>query len=95
VSKWDSRGLRTSRGLPIGFARIREGAEYDLRLLNQNLIAELIMEINAAAGKKDADSKLYYPDAFLATNYKNWIKKVENYLNYQTGKAGVPLSYMI
>jgi hypothetical protein len=41
--------------------------------LNQNLIAELIMEINAAAGKKDADSKLFYPDAFLATDYKNWI----------------------
>ena len=75
--------------------RIREGAECDLRLLNQNLIAELIMEINAAAGKKDADSKLYYPDAFSATDYKNWIKKVENYLDSRTGKAGVPLSYVI
>ena len=62
--------------------RICEGVECDLHLLNQDLIAELIMEINAAAGKKDADSKLYYPDAFLTTNYKNWIKKVENYLNY-------------
>jgi hypothetical protein len=75
--------------------RIREGAECDLCLLNQNLIAELIMEINAAAGKKDADSKLYYPDAFSATDYKNWIKKVENYLDSRTGKAGVPLSYVI
>jgi hypothetical protein len=75
--------------------RIREEAECDLCLLNQNLIAELIMEINAAAGKKDADSKLYYPDAFSATNYKNWIKKVENYLDSRTGKAGVPLSYVI
>jgi hypothetical protein len=75
--------------------RIREGAECDLCILNQNLIAELIMEINAAAVKKDADSKLYYPDAFSATNYKNWIKKVENYLDSQTGKAGVPLSYVI
>jgi hypothetical protein len=63
--------------------------------LNQNLIVELIMEINAAAGKKDAASKLYYPDAFSATDYKNWIKKVENYLNSQTGKAGVPLGYVI
>ena len=70
--------------------RICEGAECDLCLLNQNLIAELIMEINAAAGKKDADSKLYYPDAFSATDYKNWIKKVENYLDSRTGKAGVP-----
>ena len=53
--------------------RICEGAECDLCLLNQNLIAELIMEINAAAGKKNADPKLYYPDAFSATDYKNWI----------------------
>ena len=57
--------------------------------LNQSLIAELIMEINSVAGKRDADSKLYYPDAFLATNSKNWIKKKENYLDSCTGKAGV------
>ncbi len=53
------------------------------------------MEINSATGKKDTDSKLYYPDAFSATDYKNWVKKVENYLDSRTGKAGVPLSYVI
>jgi hypothetical protein len=73
----------------------REGAFCDLQELNQPLIAELIMEINSVAGKRDADSKLYYPDAFSATDYKNWIKKVENYLDSRTGKAGVPLSYVI
>jgi hypothetical protein len=27
------------------------------------------------ASKKDSDSKLYYPEEFVATDYKNWIKK--------------------
>ena len=67
----------------------REGAFCDLQELYQPLIAELIMEINSVAGKRDADSKLYYSDAFLATNSKNWIKKKENYLDSCTGKAGV------
>jgi hypothetical protein len=35
------------------------------------------------------------PYAFLATDYKNWIKRVENYLDSRIGKAGVPLSYVI
>ena len=38
---------------------------------------------------------MYYPDAFTANDYKNWIKKVENYLDSRTGKSGVPLSYVI
>jgi hypothetical protein len=75
--------------------KIREGAPCDLRELTPELIAELIGEINAKAARKDADSKLYYPDAFVANDYKNWIKKVENYLDSRTGKSGVPLSYVI
>jgi hypothetical protein len=59
------------------------------------MIAQLITEINAASGRRDADSKLYYPDSFVASDYKNWIKKVENYLDSRTGKSGVPLSYVI
>ena len=75
--------------------RNREGVTCNLQELNQPLIAELIMEINSITGKRDSDSKLYYPDAFTATDYKNWIKKVENYLDSRTGKSGVPLSYVI
>lgn len=73
----------------------REGATCDLRELTPELIAELIMEINASAGKEKPDSKLYYPDTFVANDYKNWIKKVTNYLDSRIGKAGVPLTYVI
>jgi hypothetical protein len=58
-------------------------------------IAELILELNAKSGNDKADSKLYYPDAFVSNDYKNWIKKVTNYLDSRTGKTGVPLSYVI
>ena len=75
--------------------KIREGSPCELRELTPQLIAELIGEINTKASKKDSDSKLYYPDAFSANDYKNWIKKVENYLDSRTGKSGVPLSYVI
>jgi hypothetical protein len=75
--------------------KLREGVDCDLQELNQELIGDLIREINEKSGKKDADSKLYYPDPFSATDYKNWIKKVENYLDSRTGKSGVPLSYVI
>jgi hypothetical protein len=75
--------------------KIREGSPCDLCELTSPLIAELICEINAKAAKKDSDAKLYYPDAFTANDYKNWIKKVENYLDSRTGKSGVPLSYVI
>jgi hypothetical protein len=75
--------------------KIQESAPCELRELTPALIAELIGKIHAKSAKKDADSKLYYPDVFVATDYKNWIKKVENYLDSRTGKSGVPLSYVI
>ncbi len=75
--------------------KAREGITCDLRELTPELISTLITEINANIGKKEADSKFYYPDAFLANEYRNWIKKVNNYLDSRTGKAGVPLSYVI
>ena len=59
------------------------------------LILELILEVNANVSKKESDSKLYYPDAFVANGYKNWTKKVTSYLDYRMGKAGIPLSYVI
>jgi hypothetical protein len=73
----------------------REGATCDLRKLTPELIAELISLIKAITGKERLDSKLYYPDAFVANDYKNWIKKVTNYLDSRIGKAGVPLTYVI
>ena len=75
--------------------KAREGLTCDLRELTPELILTLITEINANAGKKESDSKLYYPDAFVASDYKHWIKKVSNYLDSRTGKTGVPLSYVI
>ncbi len=72
-----------------------KGVTCDLRELTPAFIAELILELNADAGKDKADLKLYYPDAFVPNDYKNWIKKVTNYLDSRMGKAGVPLSYMI
>lgn len=74
---------------------VREGAPCDVRELTPALIAELIQDMIARASQKDSDSKLYYPEAFSATDYKNWIKKVENYLDSRIGKSGVPLSYVI
>ena len=56
----------------------------------------LVLEVNANVGKKESDSKLYYPDAFVANDYKNcWINKVSNSLDSRIGKAGVPLTYVI
>jgi hypothetical protein len=63
--------------------------------LTPAFIAELILEMNAEARKDKADLKLYHPDAFVSNDYKNWIKKVTNYLDLRMGKAGVPLLYMI
>jgi hypothetical protein len=73
--------------------KVREGVACDLHELTQPLIADLIREMGVT--KKDTDNKLYYPDTFVASDYKNWIKKVENYLDARAGKAGVPLSYVI
>ena len=58
-------------------------------------MAKLIREMTVAKTGKGSDSKLYYPEAFNAADYKNWIKKVSNYLDSRKGKAGVPLSYVI
>jgi hypothetical protein len=75
--------------------KLREGSDCNPLELNPAMIADLINEMNAAKGKKDADAKLYYPDSFTSNDYRNWIKKVENYLDARTGKSGVPLSYVI
>ena len=73
----------------------RERVTCDLRELTPEFIAELILALNAEAMKDKADLKLYYPDAFVPNDYKNWVKKVTNYLDSRMGKAGVPLSYVI
>ena len=70
---------------------LRQGVDCNLQVLIPALIAQIITEINATAGRRDADSKLYYPESFVASDYKNSIKKVENYHDSQTGKCGVPL----
>jgi hypothetical protein len=75
--------------------KLREDSPCDLVELNDAFIAGLIREMSLAAGEKSTDSKLYYPEAFNASDYKNWIKKVTNYLDSRKGKAGVPLSYVI
>jgi hypothetical protein len=63
--------------------------------LSPVLIADLIQDMVSKINKRDSDSKLYYPQAFVATDYENWIKKVEYYLDLRTGKSGVPLDYVI
>jgi hypothetical protein len=75
--------------------KLRENAPCDLTELTDALIGELIREMSFTKSDKDSDSKLYYPDAFNANDYKNWIKKVSNYLDSRKGKSGVPLSYVI
>ncbi|KAI2501857.1 Reverse transcriptase (RNA-dependent DNA polymerase) [Fragilaria crotonensis] len=75
--------------------KLREDAPCDLTELNDAKIAQLIREMSLVKEGKESDSKLYYPDAFNASDYKNWIKKVTNYLDSRKGKAGVPLSYVI
>ena len=75
--------------------KIRENSPIDLTELNDAMIARLIHEMSVAKTGKESDSKLYYPEAFNATDYKNWIKKVSNYLDSRKGKADVPLTYVI
>ena len=75
--------------------KLRENSPLDLVELNDDMIAKLIREMSVAKTGKESDSKLYYPEAFNAADYKNWIKKVSNYLDSRKGKAGVPLSYVI
>jgi hypothetical protein len=62
----------------------REGALCDLQEPNQTLNSELIMEINSSAGKRDADSKLHYPDPFSTTDYQ----KLDQELDQESG--GLP-----
>jgi hypothetical protein len=75
--------------------KLRENAPCDLVELTDAFIGNLIREMALIKSDKDSDSKLYYPDAFNASDYKNWIKKVSNYLDSRKGKVGVPLSYVI
>lgn len=75
--------------------KLREDAPCDLMELTDDKIAQLIREMALVKTDKESDSKLYYPEAFNASDYKNWIKKVANYLDSRKGKAGVPLSYVI
>ena len=75
--------------------KLLEDAPCDLMELNEAMIAQLIRKMSSTKSEKESDSKLYYPDAFNASDYKNWIKKVSNYLDSRKGKAGVPLSYVI
>jgi hypothetical protein len=75
--------------------KLREDSPCDVVERKDALIAALIREMSLAAGEKSTDSKLYYTEAFNASDYKNWIKKVTNYLDSRKGKAGVPLSYVI
>ncbi|KAI2507704.1 hypothetical protein MHU86_6703 [Fragilaria crotonensis] len=75
--------------------KLRENSPLDFVELNDEMIAKLIREMSVAKTGKESDSKLYYPEAFNAADYKNWIKKVSNYLDSRKGKAGVPLSYVI
>ena len=71
----------------------REGAECDLHEFTPGVITELIAEINDINKRDKGDLKFDYPEAFVANDYKNWIKKVMNYLDStRMGKAGVPLS---
>jgi hypothetical protein len=44
---------------------------------------------------KVSDSKLYYTNAFTASDNKNWIKNVSNCMDSRKGKSGMPLSYVI
>ena len=55
--------------------KTREGVGCSVRELTPALIAELIQDMTTKASKEDSDSKLYYPESFTATDYKNWIKK--------------------
>ena len=74
--------------------KLRENSPLDLVELNDEMMVKLIREMSVAKTGKESDSKLYYPEAFNAADYKNWIKKVSNYLDSRKGKAGVPLSYV-
>jgi hypothetical protein len=97
------RSSPTTRVLIMGLARtkklkatkfwvnkkIRKVAPCGHMELANAKIAQLLCKMSLVLqdGKKDLDSKLYYPDAFNASDHKNWIKKVTNYLDSRKGKA--------
>jgi hypothetical protein len=103
MADWNSKHTPVATRVQIGLARtktlkaimhwvrkmIREGADCNIHKLTPALIAQLITKINATAGERDAVSKFCHPDSFSATDYKNWIEKVENDLDSSTGKSGV------
>ena len=60
-----------------------KGGQYDLSELTARTINFLIREMKAAKEKR------------VAAEYKNWIKKVKNYLDSHLGKAGIRLSYFV
>jgi hypothetical protein len=74
---------------------VRKGLDNDMHELTLLLIADLIQEMTTQAAQNDGDSKLCYLEAFIATDFKNWIKKVKKHLDLRTGKSGVPLRYVI
>ena len=55
--------------------KLRENAACDLTELTDALIGELIREMSLTKSDKDSDSKLYYPDAFNANDYKKLDQK--------------------
>ena len=55
--------------------KLRENAPCDLTEHTDALVGELIREMSLTTSGKDMDSKLYDPDVFNASDYKNWIKK--------------------
>ena len=74
----------------------RKRVACDLHEVTPEFITELILALNADSVKDKADLTLYYPDTFIPSDYKNWVKKMtKNYLDSRMGKARVPLSYVI
>jgi hypothetical protein len=67
------------------------GVACNILVLNPALIAELILDMTTQASMKESDSKRYNPEELCATDNKNWIMKVEYYLDSRTGKSGMPL----
>ena len=55
--------------------KLRKGVNCDLNELNQELIGDHIYKINKKAGKKDADSKLYYPRSLLGNQLQELDKE--------------------
>jgi hypothetical protein len=61
--------------------KLCENAPCDLTELTVAFIGELFQEMSLMKSSQDSDSKLYYPNSFTASDYKNWIKNVSNYMD--------------